>query len=176
MGKEKEQKQNQDSAVNHSPQLYIETYGCQMNIADSEVVLSIMEQNGYAVTKEIDNADVILINTCSVRDNAEQRIRKRLVHLNRLKKDNSGLMIGIIGEIKNGNKLFYLGLLAIIGKLATESFTGPADFTGRFINANVITAAHLSGAIIGGMTGCIIVFIHNLLTHQSFRIKTLHAE
>ena len=86
------------------------------------------------------------------------------------------LMIGIIGEIKNGNKLFYLGLLAIIGKLATERFTGPADFTSRFINANVITAAHLSGAIIGGMTGCIMIFIHNLLTHQSFRIKTLQAE
>jgi tRNA-2-methylthio-N6-dimethylallyladenosine synthase len=68
-----------------------------MNIADSEVVVSIMEQNGYAVTNEIEAADVILINTCSVRDNAEQRIRKRLVNLNALKRDKPGLLIGIIG-------------------------------------------------------------------------------
>lgn len=56
------------------PQLYIETYGCQMNFNDSEVVLSLMQQAGYSLTKEISKADVIFVNTCSIRDNAEQRI------------------------------------------------------------------------------------------------------
>ena len=60
------------------PQLYIETYGCQMNLNDSEVVLSLMQQAGYSLTKEISKADVIFVNTCSIRDNAEQRIWGRL--------------------------------------------------------------------------------------------------
>ncbi|GAH72207.1 unnamed protein product, partial [marine sediment metagenome] len=56
------------------PQLYIETYGCQMNVADSELIVSIMIQNGFSITEDIKKADLILVNTCSVRDNAEQRI------------------------------------------------------------------------------------------------------
>ena len=54
--------------------LYIETYGCQMNVADSEVVASVMQMAGYGTTDDLDSADAIFINTCSVRDNAEQRI------------------------------------------------------------------------------------------------------
>lgn len=76
--------------------LYIETYGCQMNIADSEVVASLLSDK-YSITKDIKNADLILINTCSVRDNAEQRIRKRLRELNALKKKNHHLLIGLLG-------------------------------------------------------------------------------
>jgi len=77
--------------------LYIETYGCQMNVSDSEVVNSIMIDNGYALTDDVNEADVIFINTCAVRDNAEQRIRNRLQALNALKKKKKGLIIGMLG-------------------------------------------------------------------------------
>ena len=58
--------------------LYIETYGCQMNVADSEVVASVMQMAGYETTDNIDEADAVFLNTCSVRDNAEQKIYHRL--------------------------------------------------------------------------------------------------
>ena len=61
--------------------VYIETYGCQMNVNDSEVVLSILQNEGFRYTEQIDQADVILVNTCSIRDNAEQRIWGRLREL-----------------------------------------------------------------------------------------------
>jgi len=81
----------------HLPQLYLETYGCQMNVADSEIVVSIMQENGYAVTSQIGQADIILINTCSVRENAEQRIWRRLAALKKTKETKSDLLVGIIG-------------------------------------------------------------------------------
>ena len=77
--------------------LYIETYGCQMNVADSEVVAAIMEENNYSITKNVDEADVIFINTCSIRDNAEQRIWGRLNVFNQIKKKKKNLIIGVIG-------------------------------------------------------------------------------
>lgn len=77
--------------------LYIETYGCQMNVADSEVVASILAGSGYATTDSVNDADLILINTCSIRDNAEQRIWGRLKTLGHLKKKNRELRIGVIG-------------------------------------------------------------------------------
>ncbi len=77
--------------------LYIETYGCQMNVADSELVISIMIDSGFAITDDEKEADVIFINTCAVRDNAEKRIRNRLIALNYLKKKRPGLIIGILG-------------------------------------------------------------------------------
>lgn len=77
--------------------LYIESYGCAMNFADSEVVASILSENGYVTTTNEDEADVILINTCSIRENAEQRIRHRLIHLRANKKRNNELVIGILG-------------------------------------------------------------------------------
>ncbi len=77
--------------------LYIESYGCAMNFADSEVVASILLENGYTSTNNENDADVILINTCSIRDNAEQRIRHRLIHLRANKKRNNELVIGILG-------------------------------------------------------------------------------
>jgi len=76
--------------------LYIETYGCQMNVADSEVVASILSPY-YTITDSLREADLILLNTCSVRDNAEQRIRKRLRELVSLKKKNKSLLIGLLG-------------------------------------------------------------------------------
>lgn len=77
--------------------LYIETYGCQMNAADSEVVLSIMQKEGFVYTENIEQADVILVNTCSIRENAEQRIWGRLNEFTRYKKANRSLIVGIIG-------------------------------------------------------------------------------
>ncbi|MBO7647106.1 MAG: tRNA (N6-isopentenyl adenosine(37)-C2)-methylthiotransferase MiaB [Bacteroidales bacterium] len=76
--------------------LYIETYGCQMNFADSEVVASILKDT-FDLTKNIEEADLILLNTCSIRDKAEQRIHKRLAELESLKKRRRGLQIGLLG-------------------------------------------------------------------------------
>lgn len=77
--------------------LYVETYGCQMNVGDSEIVVSVLQQEGFVYTEVPDEADVILINTCSIRDNAEQRIWGRLAEMRRLKKNKPSLIIGIIG-------------------------------------------------------------------------------
>ena len=80
-----------------SKKVYIETYGCQMNVADSEVVVSILSKVGYEPTENIKDAGLILINTCSIRDNAEQRIWGRLKAISHLKKQKNDLRIGIIG-------------------------------------------------------------------------------
>lgn len=77
--------------------LFVETYGCQMNAGDSEIVVSILQVEGYIYTSKIEEADVILINTCSIRDNAEQRIWGRLVEMRRLRRAKKSLIIGIIG-------------------------------------------------------------------------------
>ncbi len=79
------------------PKVYIETYGCQMNVNDSEVILSILQENGYALTDDMDRADVILANTCSIRDNAEQRIWGRIEQFRLQKKRNPQVVIGIVG-------------------------------------------------------------------------------
>ena len=81
-----------------SKHLFIETYGCQMNVADSEVVASVMKMAGYDVTQDLDEADAIFINTCSIRDNAEQKIFSRLNQLHALQRRRSRrLIVGIIG-------------------------------------------------------------------------------
>ncbi|MDR1593616.1 MAG: tRNA (N6-isopentenyl adenosine(37)-C2)-methylthiotransferase MiaB [Prevotellaceae bacterium] len=79
------------------PKMYIETYGCQMNVNDSEVVVAIMQKAGYSVTKAIGEANIILINTCSVRDNAEQRVWGRLEFFRQEKKKRPGVTVGVIG-------------------------------------------------------------------------------
>ncbi len=77
--------------------VYLETYGCQMNVADSEVVGGILSSHGYAMTSDIERADILLLNTCAIRDNAEQRIYGRLGLMNRLKKERPGVLIGVLG-------------------------------------------------------------------------------
>lgn len=77
--------------------LFIETYGCQMNVADTEVVASIMQMDGYEVTDKIEEADAVFVNTCSVRDNAEQKIYGRLQYFQSLKKKKKSLVIGVLG-------------------------------------------------------------------------------
>ena len=85
------------AAQNLERKLFIETYGCQMNVADSEVVASIMEMDGYAVTNKIEEADAIFVNTCSVRDNAEQKVLGRLQYFQSLKRKKRTLLIGVLG-------------------------------------------------------------------------------
>lgn len=80
-----------------SKKIYIETYGCQMNVGDSEVIFSILGKEGYELTESMDDADVILANTCSVRDNAEQRIWGRIEVFHKQKEKRSGVVVGIVG-------------------------------------------------------------------------------
>ena len=77
--------------------LFVETYGCQMNVGDTEIVVSIMQGEGYVYTEHIDEADVVLINTCSIRDNAEQRVISRLQYFNSLRRKNRRLIVGVLG-------------------------------------------------------------------------------
>ena len=77
--------------------LYVESYGCQMNFSDSEIVTSIMEKEGFDTTSESEEADLILINTCSIRDRAEQTVRRRLNHFNGLKKKKPDITVGVLG-------------------------------------------------------------------------------
>jgi tRNA-2-methylthio-N6-dimethylallyladenosine synthase len=77
--------------------LYIESYGCQMNFSDSEIVASILLDNGFTTTGDFNEADVIFINTCSIRDNAEQRVRKRLTDFKTAKAQKPGMIIGVLG-------------------------------------------------------------------------------
>jgi tRNA-2-methylthio-N6-dimethylallyladenosine synthase len=85
------------AAAIENKKLFIETYGCQMNVADSEVVASIMQMDGYDMTDKIEEADAIFVNTCSVRDNAEQKIYGRLQYFQSLKKKKRSLIVGVLG-------------------------------------------------------------------------------
>ena len=80
-----------------SRKLYIESYGCQMNFSDSEIVASILAKEGFDTTSEIEKADVIFLNTCSIREKAEQTVRNRLTHINGLKKHRPELLVGMLG-------------------------------------------------------------------------------
>jgi len=91
----KTEKANEQAVSNKK--FFIETYGCQMNFSDSEIVASILEKEGFTGTKELKDADLIFINTCSIRDHAEQRIRKRLDFMKSLKRKNPNLVVGMLG-------------------------------------------------------------------------------
>jgi tRNA-2-methylthio-N6-dimethylallyladenosine synthase len=86
-----------NNKIKMNQKVYIETYGCQMNVADSEVVVSILVNSGFKPTDDIREAGLILINTCSIRENAEQRIWSRLISLKHLKKKNKEIIVGLIG-------------------------------------------------------------------------------
>lgn len=77
--------------------LYIESYGCQMNFSDSEIVASILAKEGFNTTQTIEEADLVLVNTCSIREKAEQTIRKRLEQFNSIKRTNPGMKVGVLG-------------------------------------------------------------------------------
>ncbi|MGG5505547.1 MULTISPECIES: tRNA (N6-isopentenyl adenosine(37)-C2)-methylthiotransferase MiaB [unclassified Myroides] len=85
--------QNKDN----TKKLFIESYGCQMNFSDSEIVASILSDAGYNTTNNLEEADLVLVNTCSIRDKAEQTVRKRLDQYNRIKRKNPGMKVGVLG-------------------------------------------------------------------------------
>ncbi len=82
---------------NKGKKLFLESYGCQMNFADSEIVVSILGKEGYETTRSLEQADVVLLNTCSIRENAEQKVRNRLVHFKNLKKKKPSMVVGVLG-------------------------------------------------------------------------------
>ncbi|MDN3202539.1 tRNA (N6-isopentenyl adenosine(37)-C2)-methylthiotransferase MiaB [Algoriphagus sediminis] len=90
-------KTTEDESTGKSKKLYIESYGCQMNFSDSEIVASIMKENGFDTTSSFEEADVIFLNTCSIRDKAEQTVRKRLSQFNALKNTKPEMTVGVLG-------------------------------------------------------------------------------
>lgn len=86
-----------DGKVGNTKKLFIESYGCQMNFSDSEIVASILNEQGYNTTQKLEEADLVLVNTCSIRDKAEQTVRKRLEKYNAVKKINPGMKVGVLG-------------------------------------------------------------------------------
>lgn len=90
-------KTSKEENTGRKKKLYIESYGCQMNFADSEVVTSIMKDNGYDTTSDFESADVVFLNTCSIREKAEQTVRKRLSQFNKVKKAKPEMTIGVLG-------------------------------------------------------------------------------
>ncbi|MCT4590389.1 MAG: tRNA (N6-isopentenyl adenosine(37)-C2)-methylthiotransferase MiaB [Carboxylicivirga sp.] len=124
--------------------LFIETYGCQMNVADSEVVASVMEMDGYGVSYDINDADAIFINTCSIRDNAEQRVMGRLKQLTAMRKTKPKLIIGIIGCMAERVKesLFEQGANIVVGPDAymdLPNLIGMAERGDKAINVELST-------------------------------------
>jgi tRNA-2-methylthio-N6-dimethylallyladenosine synthase len=83
--------------LSYTKLFYIESYGCQMNFADSEVVASILNREGFGATREVEKADLIFLNTCSIREKAELTVRKRLTEFKRLKRQNPSLLVGVLG-------------------------------------------------------------------------------
>lgn len=81
----------------YSKRFYIESYGCQMNFADSEIVASILNQQGFGATRNVEEADLIFVNTCSIREKAEQTVRRRLQEFRRIKDEKPGLLVGVLG-------------------------------------------------------------------------------
>ena len=85
------------ATADDNKKLFIETYGCQMNVADSEVIASVMQMAGYSVAETLEEADAVFMNTCSIRDNAEQKILNRLEFFHSLKKKKKALIVGVLG-------------------------------------------------------------------------------
>lgn len=86
-----------ESKKENQRKLYIESYGCQMNFSDSEIVASILAKEGFNTTQTLEEADLVLVNTCSIREKAEQTIRKRLEQFNAVKRTNPGMKVGVLG-------------------------------------------------------------------------------
>lgn len=152
--------------------LYIETYGCQMNVADTEVVASIMQMDNYRVTEIIEEADAIFVNTCSVRDNAEQKVYGRLQYFQSLKKKKRSLIIGVLGcmaERVKENLIHAHGVDLVVGPdsyLDLPNLVGAVEQGEKAINVELSTretykdviplkigGIHISG-FISIMRGC----------------------
>ena len=126
----------------HSKLLFIETYGCQMNAADSEVVAAVLDMQGYTVTDDIRAADAIFINTCSIRDNAEQRVLGRLGEIKSLRREKKHLIIAVIGCMaeRTRDALFAEGVDIVAGPdsyLDLPNLVGIAETGRQAINVNL---------------------------------------
>lgn len=125
--------------------LFLETYGCQMNVADSEVVAAIMDTAGYEVTENIDEADAIFVNTCSIRDNAEQKIHGRLQAFQQMKRKHAGLLIGVLGCMaeRMKNELLATGVVDLVvgpdAYLDLPSLIGAVEAGEKAINVQLST-------------------------------------
>ena len=125
--------------------LFIETYGCQMNLADSEVIASIMQMADYEVCDSLDEADAVFLNTCSIRDNAEQRIWGRLENLNALRRHKKNLIIGVLGCMAERVKEdllenHHVNLVAgPDAYLSLPDLIAQAEVTGKAINTELST-------------------------------------
>ena len=133
------------TAANEEKKLFIETYGCQMNVADSEVVASIMKMDGYTLTDKIEDADAVFVNTCSVRDNAEQKVYGRLQYFQSLKRKKKSLIVGVLGCMAERVKEELIN--AHIPDLIQDTFHIPATFPATgighdAIGTEIITSAH----------------------------------
>jgi tRNA-2-methylthio-N6-dimethylallyladenosine synthase len=115
--------------------VYIETYGCQMNFSDTEIVSSVLVNNGYSMIDNPENADVIFLNTCSIRDNAEKKIYERLMHLKQYKKKNKKLVVGVLGCMAERLRGRLLDEREIVGIVA-----GPDEY--RKVPDLIETALH----------------------------------
>ena len=100
----------------NSKMLFIESYGCQMNLNDSEIVASILANEGYNTTPNLEDADLVLVNTCSIREKAEQTIRQRLQKYNRVRRINPNMKIGVMGCMAERLKKKFLTRLAVLMK------------------------------------------------------------
>ena len=152
--------------------LFIETYGCQMNVADTEVVAAVMQTIGYEMCESMDEADAVFVNTCSVRDNAEQRVLGRLQIINQQKKRNPKLIIGLLGCMAERlkNELIEQGIVNLVvgpdAYLDLPNLVGMAEQNEKAINVELSTTetykdvipVRLAGTHISGfvsiMRGC----------------------
>ena len=173
MGIPKDEVSSEPNVYNNMERkLFIETYGCQMNVADSEVIASIMKMEGYTLTEHIEEADAIFVNTCSVRDNAEQRVYGRLQYLQSLRKKKKHLIIGVMGCMAERVKdvlinTYHVDL--VVGPdayLDLPNLIGAAEHGEKVINVNLSTqetykdviplkipGVHISG-FVSIMRGC----------------------
>ena len=153
-------------------QLFIETYGCQMNVADSEVIASVMKMAGYETCDDLEQADAILLNTCSVRENAENKIYNRLDTLNALRKKGRKLIVGVVGcmaERVKDNLINDYGVDIVAGPdsyLSLPELFAAAEVGEKAINIELSTTEtyrdiipeRICGAHVGGfvsiMRGC----------------------
>src|ERR1035437_8267124 len=86
-----------DESIIYKKYFYIESYGCAMNFSDSEIVASILNAEGYGATKDAEEADLVFLNTCSIREKAEQTVRKRLTEFRKTKENDPGILVGDLG-------------------------------------------------------------------------------
>src|ERR1700754_1475447 len=86
-----------DDINQYNKKFYIESYGCQMNFSDSEIVASILQNEGFGATRNYEEADLVLLNTCSIREKAEQTVRKRLTEFKKIKQEKPAMLVGVLG-------------------------------------------------------------------------------